>query len=35
MSYSIIDRIHIRGLQNFEKSVKLNPIEIKIAEIKS
>ena len=28
MSYSIIDRIHVRGLQNFEKSVKLNPIEI-------
>ena len=30
MSYSIIDTIRIRGLQNFDKSVKLNPIEIKI-----
>ena len=30
MSYSIIDTIHIRGLQNFDKSVKLNPIEKKI-----
>ena len=30
MSYSIIDTIHITGLQNFDKSVKLNPIEKKI-----
>ena len=30
MSYSIIDTIHIRGLQNLDKSIKLNPIEIKI-----
>ena len=30
MSYSILDTIHIIGLQNFDKSVKLNPIEKKI-----
>ena len=30
MSYSIIGTNHIRGLQNFDKSVKLNPIEKKI-----
>ena len=30
MSYSIIDTIHIRGLQNLDKSIKLKPIEIKI-----
>ena len=30
MSYSIIDTIHIKGLQKFDKSMKLNPIEIKI-----
>ena len=30
MSYSIIDTIHIRGLQNLDKSIKLNPIEIEI-----
>ena len=28
MSYSIIDTVHIRDLQNFDKSVKLNTIEI-------
>ena len=30
MSYSIIDTIHIKDLQKFDKSMKLNPIEIKI-----
>ena len=30
MSYSIIDTIHIKDLQKFDKSMKLNLIEIKI-----
>ena len=30
MSCSVKDRIHITGMQNFDKSKKLNPIEIKI-----
>ena len=30
MSYSLIDTIHIKDLQKFDKSMKLNPIEIKI-----
>ena len=30
MNCSVIDRIHITGMQNFDKSKKLNPVEIKI-----
>ena len=30
MSWSVIDRTHITGLQNLDKCKKLNPVEIKI-----